>query len=121
MICKWYVRYTYFMNLSSQKCTPCEVGGVPLNKDEVTFYAKDAPEWSVSSDLKKISRMWKFEDFKEAISFTNKIAVLAEEEGHHPDISIHYSEVTIELWTHAVGGLSVNDFIMAAKIENLSR
>jgi 4a-hydroxytetrahydrobiopterin dehydratase len=105
------------MDLTAQKCTPCEVGGVPLNKEEVTFYMKDVPAWVVSADLKKISKMVKSKDFKQAISFIDKVAELAEREGHHPDISIHYNEVTLDLWTHAVGGLSVNDFILAAKID----
>lgn len=107
------------MSLSAQKCTLCEIGGTPLKKEEIDFYLKDVPEWSVATDLKKISRMKKFKDFKEAIAFVNKLAILAEEQGHHPDINIHYNEVLIELWTHAVGGLSVNDFILAAKIDLL--
>jgi 4a-hydroxytetrahydrobiopterin dehydratase len=107
------------MDLTSQKCIPCEVGGEPLNKEEVTFYAKDVPEWQVSEDLKKISRNLKFKDFKESMAYINKIAELAEREGHHPDFFVSYNNVTIELTTHAMKGLSVNDFIVAAKIDKI--
>lgn len=107
------------MSLSTQKCTPCEVGGVSLNEKEISFYSEDVPKWTATSNLKKISRKYKFKDFKEAMIFINKIANIAEEQGHHPDISVHYNEVTVELWTHAVSGLSVNDFILAAKIDEL--
>ncbi len=75
-------------------------------------------EWRVTGG-KKISHEFSFSDFKEAMEFVNQVAALAEQETHHPDISIHYNKVFIELWTHAVGGLSENDFILAAKIETL--
>ena len=65
------------MTLSQQKCVPCEVGGVPLTKDEVAFYMKDVPKWAVSSDNKMISREFKFKDFIEALAFVNKIGALA--------------------------------------------
>ena len=105
------------MSLTQQKCTPCELGGTPLTKEEVTFYMKDVPLWQVANDSKKISRLIKFKDFKEAIAFINRVADLAEDEGHHPDINIHYNKVSFDLWTHEVGGLSVNDFILASKID----
>ncbi|OHA23628.1 MAG: hypothetical protein A3G52_02665 [Candidatus Taylorbacteria bacterium RIFCSPLOWO2_12_FULL_43_20] len=107
------------MNLTDKKCEPCEMGGEPLKKDEVDFYMKDVPEWEVKEG-KKIGRKFKHKDFSEAMAFVNKVADLAEEEGHHPDFIIHYNEVELVLWTHAVGGLSVNDFIMAAKINGLA-
>lgn len=74
--------------------------------------------WKVE-DEKKIEKKFKFKDFKEAMSFVNKVADLAEEQGHHPDIEISYNKVKIELTTHAIGGLSTNDFVMAAKIETI--
>jgi 4a-hydroxytetrahydrobiopterin dehydratase len=120
MFCKAFLKeYTNPMSLSTQKCIPCELGGEPLNKDEVAFYIKDVPAWKVAGDNKKISRELKFKDFKEAMQFVNKVAELAESEGHHPDLHIHYNKVTLDLWTHEVGGLSVNDFIVAAKIDLL--
>ena len=72
-----------------------------------------------TTDNKKISKTFKFADFKEAMKFVNKVADLAENEGHHPDINISYNKVEIILWTHAIGGLSTNDFIVAAKIDQL--
>jgi 4a-hydroxytetrahydrobiopterin dehydratase len=105
------------MDLTNQKCIPCEVGGVPLNSEEIAFYKKDVPEWEVGADEKRISRKYAFKDFKESMTFVNKVAELADREGHHPDISISYNKVALELITHAVGGLSVNDFIVAAKID----
>jgi 4a-hydroxytetrahydrobiopterin dehydratase len=107
------------MDLTTQKCIPCEVGGVPLTKDEATFYMKDVPQWSIDGEYKKISRELKFKDFVESIQFVNKLADLAEKEGHHPDIKVIYNKVYIDLTTHAVGGLSVNDFIVAAKVDKL--
>ena len=75
-------------------------------------------DWKVIDET-RIRHEFKFKDFKQAIAFVNKAADIAEEEGHHPDIHIHYNRVVIELWTHSIGGLSENDFIMAAKIERL--
>lgn len=76
--------------------------------------------WAVSPDLKKISREFVFKDFVEGVIFVNEIAHLAEEEGHHPDLKLHaYKKVLVELYTHAIGGLSENDFILAAKINEI--
>ena len=84
------------------------------------MYRKDVPEWELAADGKSVVRTYVFKDFKEALVFVNRIGVLAEAEGHHPDISIHYNKVTLKLWTHEVGGLSINDFIVAAKINYIS-
>ncbi|MES2216140.1 MAG: 4a-hydroxytetrahydrobiopterin dehydratase [Patescibacteria group bacterium] len=108
------------MNLTDQKCIPCEVGGVPLTPEEATHYYKDIPDWKLADDFKKISRGYKFKDFKESMNFVNKVAELVDREGHHPDISISYNKVTLELTTHAMKGLSVNDFIVAAKIDKIN-
>lgn len=107
------------MDLSNQKCIPCEVGGKPLVQHEIDFYLKDIPQWKVSNDNKKIFRSFKFIDFKSSLEFVNKVGELAESEGHHPDFTINYNNVALELTTHAVGGLSVNDFIVAAKIDKI--
>lgn len=107
------------MPLSTQKCIPCEVGGVPLTAEEVKLYSKEVPTWQVAADAKKISHPFSFPDFKQAMLFVNKIADVAEEEGHHPDIHIHYHKPVFELWTHEVEGLSTNDFVLAAKIDLL--
>ncbi len=89
-----------------------------LTKSRVLIFLKELnPAWEISEDGKKISRKFKFKDFKEAMQFINKVADIAETEGHHPDLHIFYNKVVIELWTHTVGGLSENDFIMASKID----
>ncbi len=105
------------MDLSQKKCVPCEGGTVPLTKDKIDEYMKAVdPQWQVVDD-KSIKRKYKFKDFKESMDFVVRVANLAESEGHHPDITINYNKVTLELTTHAIGGLSENDFIMAVKME----
>ncbi len=106
------------MDLASKKCVACEGGTPPLSETESRKFLSETLSWEIVEN-KKIKREFKFKDFKEAMAFVNKIAVIAEEEGHHPDIHVFYNKVLIELWTHAVGGLSENDFIMAAKINQL--
>jgi 4a-hydroxytetrahydrobiopterin dehydratase len=105
--------------LLSKKCIPCEGGTLPLTKDEIDVLHEQVSRWTVSEDLKKISNEFKFKDFAEAMVFANKIAALAEEEGHHPDLLVAWGKVGVELSTHAIGGLSENDFILAAKIDAL--
>ena len=107
------------MELSEKKCKPCEGGTPPLNESEIAEIKKQiADEWQVAGN-KKISKEYKFVNFKHTMDFVNKVAGLAEEEGHHPDMYVSYGKVVIDLWTHAIGGLSENDFIMAAKIDKL--
>lgn len=104
-------------NLINKKCVPCEGGEPPLPPEMVNRYlAELKTPWAVLEG-KRLKKEYAFKDFKEAMQFVNKVADVAESEGHHPDIGIFYNRVTIELWTHAVGGLSENDFILAAKIE----
>ncbi len=106
--------------LIQKKCVPCEGGVPPLNKMQAGDYLKETPGWEIMEDGKKIKREFKFKSFKEAIVFVGKVAELAEEEGHHPDFHIFYNCVVLESWTHAIGGLSENDFILAAKINILT-
>lgn len=107
------------MNLINKKCVPCEGGMPSLGEDKIKEYLSQLKTgWEVLEN-KKIRKEFKFKDFLEAIAFVNKVAGIAEQEDHHPDIHIFYRKVVIELWTHAVGGLSENDFILAAKIEAL--
>jgi len=107
------------MELKEKRCRPCEGGVPPLEKEEIEQYQKQLKnEWEVV-DRKKIRQTYSFKDFKEAINFANKVGEIAEEEQHHPDLHVYYGKVVIELATHAIGGLSENDFILAAKIENL--
>ena len=93
-------------------------GGVdPIDKTGAQKYLPDVPGWILSEDGKKISKEFKFKDFIGAINFIERVADVAETEQHHPDIHIHYNKVLLELWTHAIGGLSLNDFIVAAKVD----
>jgi len=106
--------------LAEKKCVPCEGGTSPLQESQIQEYLGQLRgEWEVE-DNKKIKHKFELKTFKEAIGFVNKVADLAEEENHHPNIRIYYNKVVIELTTHAIGGLSENDFIMASKIELLT-
>ena len=107
-------------SLSRKKCVPCE-GGVPtVPKAEVDELLKSLPSWRLTHDGQRIRREWRAKNFMAGIDFFNKVAALAEDEGHHPDLHLEgYRNVAVELWTHAIGGLSENDFILAAKIEQV--
>ncbi len=106
------------MELSKKKCVPCE-GGVPrLTRAELDLLLPQIPAWKVE-DERRIVRRFLFEDFKGALAFVNDIAALAESEGHHPDFTVRYSVVDVVLYTHAIGGLSENDLVLAAKIDEL--
>lgn len=108
-------------DLKNKKCVPCKGGIDPLNQEKIEYYMKATPTWSVIEDNKKIEKDFKFKDFKGAINFINKVADLAENEGHHPDIYLHgWNKVKFILWTHAIKGLFENDFIMAVKIDLLA-
>jgi 4a-hydroxytetrahydrobiopterin dehydratase len=107
------------IDLRQKHCVPCEGGMPPLTKEQIAEYVPQAPDWKVADDDKKIIKEFKFKDFKATVAFVNKVADIAESEGHHPDIYIFYNLVRFELSTHAVGGLSENDFILAAKINAL--
>ncbi len=106
------------MELEKRKCKPCEGGVPPLTEEEILEYITVVGSWIVR-DNKKITREFSFVNFKHTMSFVNEIARLAEEEGHHPVMHVSYGSVEIELWTHAIDGLSENDFIMAAKIDRI--
>ena len=105
--------------LAQKKCVACEGGMAPFNRDEATILLKQLKEWRLSGDTRWISKEFKFKDFAEAMTFTNKIADIADSEGHHPDLQISWGKVIVELTTHAIKGLSQNDFIIAAKIDEL--
>lgn len=107
------------MSLAEKKCIPCEGGVGPLSFKEIQKYLSQAESWELVDNL-RIFREFKFKNFQEAIDFVNEVAKIAESEGHHPDIFIHYNKVKIELWTHSILGLHANDFIMAAKINQIN-
>jgi len=105
------------MDLIKKKCIPCEGGVKPFTKSEANKYLKHIKDWKISG--KKLVKQIVFKDFMHLIKFVNKLAVLAEREGHHPDFTVHYRKLDLEIWTHAINGLSENDFILAAKIDKL--
>ena len=104
--------------LTQKKCVPCEGGVPPMSDEKAQEMLQQTPGWE--KEGKKIQREFKFKDFVEAMKFVNKVADLAESEDHHPDIHIYWNKVKLVLWTHAIGGLSENDFIMAAKVNEIN-
>ncbi len=105
--------------LSTKKCKPCENGATALTSQEIKILIKTINNrWSVI-DNAKLSRIFQFKTFSQAIAFINKIARVAEQEGHHPDIHNYYNKVVLELSTHSIKGLSKNDFMLAQKIDQI--
>ena len=106
--------------LCSKKCVPCE-GGVPkLTAAEAEAQIKQLIGWTLTENRERIRKTWVVKNFMAAMNFFNHVACVAECEGHHPDLHLaSYRNVTIEIYTHAIGGLSENDFILAAKIDSL--
>ncbi len=106
--------------LCSTRCVPCE-GGVPkLTPAEAAAQLSELTGWTIASEPDRICKSWVVKNFMAGMEFLNAVAALAEEEGHHPDIHLSgYRNLTIEIWTHAIGGLSLNDFILAARIDRL--
>jgi 4a-hydroxytetrahydrobiopterin dehydratase len=110
------------MKLSQKKCIPCEEKTMkPMKRADTQAYLIELPKWILAKNAKKISRTWLFKDFVHALKFINQVGVIAEKNGHHPDIFVSYNKVTLDLWTHSIGGLSENDFIVAAKIDKLKK
>ena len=105
------------MSIKEKKCVPCE-GRVPrLTDEQAAELHQQIPSWELREF--EITKSFRFKNFVEAMKFVNRMADLAEQEGHHPDFGVHYDRVDITIWTHAIGGLSENDFILAAKIDDL--
>jgi len=108
------------IDLLHKKCVPCEGGVAPFTSAQAQEYLKLIPDWNLTTDNKYLNRELKFKNFISAIAFINKLADLAESEGHHPDFTLHgWNNLSITLSTHAIGGLSENDFILATKINQL--
>lgn len=103
-------------DLAKKHCTACDGSIPPLTPEEILTLSRELSDWTVIEN-KKIEKEWKFKDFKQALHFTNKIGEIAEAEGHHPDIFLAWGKVKVTLWTHAINGLSQNDFILASKID----
>ena len=108
--------------LTAKKCVPCE-GGIPkMTEAEIAEHSPVIPEWKVNDDGAQIERKWTLKNFVQCVELLNRVAELAEAEGHHPDFHLtSYRQLRIVLSTHAVGGLTENDFIMAAKIDELAQ
>jgi 4a-hydroxytetrahydrobiopterin dehydratase len=105
------------MKLAQRRCEPCTAGGIPLSHDEAEELHREIPDWILNS--KELRREFDFKNFRQAMKFVNRVAEVAEEQGHHPDIFIYYNKVKLVLSTHKIGGLSDNDFILAARIGEL--
>lgn len=107
-------------DLTSQSCKPCEGGVKPLSKNEATKLLKDLKAWELSEDATLISKRFSFKNFYQTMSFVNAIAFIANQENHHPDLEVGYNYCHVKFQTHAIEGLSNNDFICAAKIDRLT-
>lgn len=108
-------------SLTEQKCIPCQGGMPPMTPEEISKHLLLlGGGWKVVED-KKLVKTFLFDNFAQATSFINRIAEAAEEEKHHPDLNLHdYRQLTVQWWTHKIGGLHLNDFIMAAKTDKLN-
>jgi 4a-hydroxytetrahydrobiopterin dehydratase len=107
-------------DLTHKRCAPCEGGVKALESTKVDEYLRAVPQWKRTADGKRIRREWRVKDFVTALDFFRRIGDVAEADDHHPDLHLTgYRSVAIEIWTHALGGLSENDFILAAKIDQL--
>jgi 4a-hydroxytetrahydrobiopterin dehydratase len=106
--------------LATKNCVPCRGGVPPLQGLELVALAKQVPEWRVVNNH-QINRTFAFPDFKTALAFVNRVGAIAEQEGHHPDIFLTWGKAEITSWTHKIDGLTESDFILAAKIDTISR
>ena len=106
--------------LKNKKCLPCTGDAPKLNENTISDNLAMLKNWSVNDEQNMIFKKFEFKTFREALSFSNKVGVIADKEGHHPDISFGWGYSLIMLHTHAIRGLSLNDFIIAAKIDELN-
>ncbi len=102
--------------LALKHCTPCREGTPPLTAEAATNLLTELEGWEIA-DGPRLAKRWRFGDFAAALAFVNRIGAVADAEDHHPDISLGWGRVGVELWTHAAGGLTENDFIVAARID----
>ncbi len=106
--------------LVAKKCLPCEGGVEPCSLDEAGQQLRQLDGWRLTHDGQRIRKDWTVKNFMAGMQFFSQVAEVAEADGHHPDLHLEgYRNLAIELWTHAIGGLSENDFILAAKIDRL--
>ena len=105
--------------LAAMECVPCRGGVPPLQGEEIhQLQEKLKGDWRVIEEH-HLEKEFTFKDFRDALTFTNKVGELAEQQGHHPDLCLSWGKVTVTIWTHKIGGLSESDFIMAAKIDRV--
>lgn len=103
--------------LAQKECQPCKGGVPPLKGNDILeLQVQLGNDWNVV-DEHHLEKVFRLDDWMQAVDFTNRIARIAEEQDHHPDIHLSYGKVKVQLWTHKVGGLTENDFVLAAKIE----
>jgi 4a-hydroxytetrahydrobiopterin dehydratase len=107
------------MNLSEKACVPCQGGIPPLDVEEAERLLAQTPGWSLIQDNTRLEKRFTFNNFSSALAFVNRVGEIAEEEGHHPDISLGWGYANVVYFTHKIGGLHENDFVMAAKTNNL--
>jgi 4a-hydroxytetrahydrobiopterin dehydratase len=105
-------------SLAGRHCVPCRRGTPPLAVEAIVSFQEQVQGWEIV-DGHHLRKIWKFPDFQSALAFVNRVGEAAESEGHHPDIAFGWGKVEVTLWTHAAGGLTENDFILAAKIDCL--
>ena len=107
--------------LTNEKCTACRRDAPRVTEAEIAELKPQIPEWTLieREGIQRLERSFRFTNFSDALKFTNRVAALAEEEGHHPAILTEWGRVTVTLWTHKIRGLHRNDFIMAAKLDSL--
>jgi len=108
-------------DLHQMKCVACRAGEPTVTDSEIDMLHPQIPEWQVNEvdGVKRLERVFKFKNFAQALEFTNKVGAIAEEEGHHPMIITEWGRVTVNWWTHKIKGLHQNDFIMAAKTDEI--
>lgn len=104
------------VSLADKHCVPCRGGVPPLRGEELRRYAAQLPDWKVV-DEHHLTKTFLFADFKKALDFVNRVAAVAEEEGHHPDLTLTWGRVDAKTYTHKIDGLTESDFILAAKID----
>lgn len=108
--------------LTNEKCTACRRDSPQVIEAEIQHLKPQIPDWALveRETIQRLERVFRFKNFAEALSFTNRVGALAEAEGHHPAILTEWGQVTVTLWTHKIRGLHRNDFVMAAKIDSLA-
>ncbi len=108
--------------LAENSCEACRVGAPLATQEEIDEFMPQIPQWEIinAGEVNQLTRTFEFKNFAEAIAFTNKVGSIAEEQGHHPAILTEWGKVTVTWWSHKIKGLHVNDFVMAAKTDQLT-